>query len=746
MSAALLALALLLTSGGGWLALAERRRLDRRARFLLHFPPDLGYDAVRSFMRSLSGWSSRSVVRPSFVFTLSSEAGRLIHTVSIPQASADAVLAQLGSCAPGLTWEPLDSLPTRLDKAIAIGLSSRERPLRTDEPVALTTSLLAALRTSAKTDQVAIQYVVTPSGEQPVARRTGSPGSMQGSRRRQLWRALATPPLTATDPVALARHKSSEPLFAVAIRIAASAPSVQHQRQLLRTAQAGLQILRNPGVSFVRRSSLVNVAAQMATERTPWMPAAQMNAAELALLVGWPLAGSRAPGAAVSSSRYWQASDAVPKSGRILGHALVGGRTVAAPIADATKNLLVTGATGSGKSVLLASLIAQDIAATPHRAVVVIEPKDLIRDVLGQIPARRLDDVIVLDPADPASTIGFNPLATSQGADREVLIDGVFSVIHALYASSWGPRLADLLYASLTLLSHTPGYTLAELPYVLTSLQLRRQLQANLGAQAWATKPVWSWYDNLPAGEAATVAGPLLNKARTWAARPRMRQLVGVAAPRWSFDEVLAHGKILLVCLSSGTLGRETANLTGALLVDGLWRAITARGSMPPNKRRLAMVYLDEWASYTRLPIDLGEALAMTRGYNAAFTLATQSPSLLPTELRNAAFGQARSKVSFVVGHHDAPALAHEFGDEISPNDLTHLGRFEALAKLIVDNTTAAPFSLRTLAPPPPISDEHVVRAHSAARYGFARDEVEQAIRERIQPPPPDGSIGRRRS
>lgn len=73
---------------------------------------------------------------------------------------------------------------------------------------------------------------------------------------------------------------------------------------------------------------------------------------------------------------------------------------------------------------LLGRLIAQDMAE--GRAVIVIEPKgDLVQDVLEHVPAHRRDDVVILDPSDPAP-VGFNPLAVP-GQLPEVVADGVLT-------------------------------------------------------------------------------------------------------------------------------------------------------------------------------------------------------------------------------------------------------------------------------------------------------------------------------
>jgi hypothetical protein len=301
------------------------------------------------------------------------------------------------------------------------------------------------------------------------------------------------------------------------------------------------------------------------------------------------------------------------------------------------------------------------------------------------------------------------------------------------------------LHAGLVTTAHDPEATLAELPRLYADADRRRRMVAQLGEDAWATRPVWSWYDALSPAEQATVAGPLLNRLRPWQSRAAIRQLIGVARPKWSFDEVLSSGKILLISLAAGAAGRETANQLGAMLIDGLWRAITARSAAAPPRRRRLSVVIDEWQDFTHLPVDLADALALARGYRAALTLANQSPAQLPAELRSAAFSQARSKIALSLGAHDAAVFAKELGEPVTAEDLTWLGRYEGIARLVVGNETTAPFSFRTRALSSIVSNGEDLRRRSHRRYGFPRAEVEAAIRQRLEPPTPTGDVGRRR-
>jgi hypothetical protein len=73
---------------------------------------------------------------------------------------------------------------------------------------------------------------------------------------------------------------------------------------------------------------------------------------------------------------------------------------------------------------------------------------------------------------------------------------------------------------------------------------------------------------------ASEVTAPVLNKLGALAS-PVVRRLVGQAAPRMDFRELMDEGRILVVDLSG--IGRDAAQFIGALIVTGLDLAAHAR-------------------------------------------------------------------------------------------------------------------------------------------------------------------------
>jgi hypothetical protein len=79
---------------------------------------------------------------------------------------------------------------------------------------------------------------------------------------------------------------------------------------------------------------------------------------------------------------------------------------------DRRSGLYILGAQGTGKTSLIKHIIEQDMRH--DHGVFFLDPHgDAIEDLLQRIPARRQNDVIVLDPRDSEYAFGMNLLACS---------------------------------------------------------------------------------------------------------------------------------------------------------------------------------------------------------------------------------------------------------------------------------------------------------------------------------------------
>jgi len=468
------------------------------------------------------------------------------------------------------------------------------------------------------------------------------------------------------------------------------------------------------------------------------------NVGELARLIGWPVGAVSVPGLALGGCRPLAPSPAVPRVGTVIGDSNFPGnqRPLALDLQARLRHLHVLGPTGYGKSTLLINMICQDLEA--GYGVVVLDPKgDAIKDLLARIPAHRLDDVCVLDPADRTRPVGLNPLRSANDDHAEVVVENLVGLFKSLYRHSWGPRLDDILRGALLTLAGAKGTTLCEVSLILTDRNYRRRLVGQLDDPV-GLESFWGWYESLSDAERMMAVGPVLNKVRAFTMRPRVRAVIGQSDPKLNLGDVLSGGKVLLVSLASGLLGDEAAALFGALVVAELWNATKARAGQPRDSRRPCMAYLDEWQNLVHLPIPMSNVLAEARGLGLGLTLAHQHISQLPDDLKQAVLADTRSHITFQLPASDAAVMAREMGNVLTADDLMGLGQYEMAAQLFASGTTHIPATAAARPAPEPCSDPEEVARHARQRYGTPRSEVEAALRARQQPTSSSGGVGRR--
>jgi uncharacterized protein DUF87 len=676
------------------------------------------------------------------------------HVLLVPKTMRDAMLSGLRAAMPGVR---VDELPDYLSRrpafqvAAEASISNARRPLGVERAEVATSSLLASLQPLYGAEQIVVQWIVTGGGiPRPVASVSASNSS---GHHDQSW-FVDGGISPDSESVRAERLKQKYPLLRASLRVGIVAADRKRAYSLYGTVWAALRILNAPGVGIVRRWWLpVGLVAdrikQLAVPVMYWP--LLLNARELAGLIGFPLDNARLPGLSLGAARQLPVSVGMPTHGAVIGVSNYPGgenRPVALRPDDRLRHTWIVGPTGAGKSTLLANLIVQDMQA--GSGLVVVDARgDLVNDVLAHVPDHRQDDVIVLDPSQTDRPVGFNVLAIAKGEQgRELAVDHVLHIFQDLYRSSWGPRTADILRASLLtlMLAKAPdglAFTLVELPELLTNDRFRTFVIGQPAIQQHHTelRSFWRWYQGLSDAERGQIIGPVLNKLRAFVLKTPLRLLLG-QSQGLDLNTIFTQRKILLVPLSKGTLGPETAQLVGSLLVASVWQLALGRVTLPPVKRWPVWLYADEFQDTVRLPIDLADMLAQARGLGLGLTLAHQHLGQLPEALKTAVLGTARTQLAFQLDYDDATTLSRSFAPLERP-DLMGLDRFEVAMRPCVDGRTLSPVTVTTLPLPPVTGDAAELARLSQQCYGVDRAEVAAALQARTMTNKPGGSPGR---
>lgn len=719
---------------------------EPRVWLRLRWPRLVEPEQVTAALRGLHGLSRADRRQPLVLETIG-QASRIEHRLGLAASTAFDAATQLRSTISGCEARPLepeqprsqdgdrdgrDSIPTL---AARLQLTDLRRPLHTDQPERFIAGLLSAMVPERADERLVLQLILGPTRAPLMTPQTITPSG---------WANLFLSPTANSAPADERRAytaKHSQPGWRAAVQLGVWAGSTARAQRLLHRLGAVLRSLQAPGVSTGLRP--IRPAAP-ATAR-PWRLPLALNLSEAAQLGGWPLGAL--PGVPIErcGSRLLPPDRRIPSHGRVLGQATFPGarRRLAISVDDSTRHMHLLGPTGVGKSTVMVNLITQDIRV--GNGVVVVDPKgDLVGDVLARVPKRRRGDVVVLDPTDDDRPVGLNPLSGAEGRS-ELVADQLLAIFRRLYAGSWGPRLQEILHAGLLSVAAQPDLTLCHLPRLYLDDAWRRRLTAQLATDP-ALGPFWAWYDNLSQSERSTVLAPVMNKLRAFLLRPSLRGVIGQSWPRFRLDQALERHSIVLVNLAKGRLGPEGAQLFGGLVISQLWQAILGRQGQSPEHRHPVFVFLDEFQDYLSLPTDLADVLAQARSFGVSLTLAHQHLHQLSPELRAAVLTNARSRLVFQTAHEDAAVLVRSH-PELETADLTSLGAFEAYLSVVAERAATPYASVRTLPPPPIISDPEDLRGLSRQRWGVDRAQTEAAL---VSVPgsaddASDAPIGRRR-
>jgi hypothetical protein len=188
---------------------------------------------------------------------------------------------------------------------------------------------------------------------------------------------------------------------------------------------------------------------------------------------------------------------------------------------------------------------------------------------------------------------------------------------------------------------------------------------------------------------------PIQNKVGALLADPRLRNLFSADAPELQVRRLMDEGKILLVNLSKGVLGEDSANLLGALLVSTISLAAFSRAELPAADRRDFFVYLDEFQSFTTLAVT--NMVSELRKYRVGLVLAHQHLHQLEPDVRHAVLGNVGTFIAFRLGAEDAALVSRELVPAFLDEDLVNLPNHHIYLRLMIDGGPSPAFSARTI-------------------------------------------------
>lgn len=347
------------------------------------------------------------------------------------------------------------------------------------------------------------------------------------------------------------------------------------------------------------------------------------------------------------------------------------------------KHLYVCGATGTGKSKFLESLIRQDILnwRKSKSGLLLLDPHGSLYDsVMAWAAWHGLDrPIIPIDLRRSDSVVSYN-LLRQRKADPAVVVDNFVEAMAFVWGQGgtdqtplfarWASNVVRTLYDN--------QHTLIEAEQLTDRVGklARERMAAKLTDTA--SKQDWAFANTLTPKEFEAQIGSTVNRLQRFIRNETMRAMFGQTDGSLDLRKALDDGAIILVSLATerARVSKENAELFATLLLSDLWTAAQERGKSENVKP--FYIYIDEFQRFVTPTI--AENLDEARGYGIHCTLAHQFPNQLldrgpdGKRIYNSVMENASSKVVFRLSHDEnlIPLAKWLFMGVMNPDEIKH--------------------------------------------------------------------------
>ena len=349
---------------------------------------------------------------------------------------------------------------------------------------------------------------------------------------------------------------------------------------------------------------------------------------------------------------------------------------------DRLLHTYVIGQTGTGKSTLIENLARQDIDR--GQGFCLIDPHGELAEALADHPA-----VICWRVADPGLSLDTTRCKASAPAAGIWWPPGLLKRCRKQWMDAWGPRMEHLLrYAVLALLEQ-PQADLRDIMRLFLESDFRRQAIPRISdPQVHAF-----WSKEYPAMNYRTSAdgvAPLANKLGALLSNPVARKALCAPEQPLRFRKLMDAQQCLVINLSKGQLGADTANVMGGLLLASIVNAAFSRADTDATNRTPFILYVDEFHHFSTAVF--ADALSECRKYGLGAVLAQQYTTQTDRDVLEAIFGNVGTILALRVGALDAPMIAKQLLG-VSPEQLILQPSYRAFVQMILQGQKQMPFS-----------------------------------------------------
>lgn len=620
--------------------------------------------------------------------------------------------------------------------------STNFKPIKTfkDLPVDPLASITSAMAKFGDNEAAAIQLIISPaesawskSGESWVAKQKKDEANPEKARFK----------MNPADMEAIT-NKINKVGFLTTIRLLSVAPTEEQAKGNLANLKGTFSQFSSNQNGFsgkdIRFKQMFMVDF-LYRYQSMWGNNSVLSIDELATVWHLPNKTIETPNLYWLTAKSAPATGAFPTSGLWLGRSIYRGqeRNVFIGEQDRMRHMYIIGRTGTGKTELLKSMIAQDMRS--GKGLCFMEPHgEGIEELMELVPPERAEDVIFFDPSDRDRPIGFNLLEVNNYDEMHMVASSIINLMYKLYdphrTGMVGPRFEHAIRNAMLTVAMVPGATFVEVNRALTDQKYVQEILPLV------KDPIVRryWTDQIAQTSdfhKSETLDYIASKFGKFVTNKLIRNIIGQSKSGLNFRQAMDEGKIVFLKLAKGLLGEEDSNFLGLVLVPKILAAALSRQDIPKEQRRPFYLYVDEFQNFATP--DFAQMLSEVRKYGVGLVLANQFVSQLDEQVRDAIFGNTGTMMAYRVGMQDAGILAKEFEPVFHEQDLTNIEAQNIYVKTILNGSPVPPFSMNVY------KDLHKERAMGSpevsrmikelSRLRFGRDvaEVEEEIEVRAR-------------
>lgn len=414
-------------------------------------------------------------------------------------------------------------------------------------------------------------------------------------------------------------------------------------------------------------------------------------------------------GVKAQPASFTQTPKNLPAQGILLGEKkTVNGATPIRISEEAlARHLYIMGQTGTGKSTLLKTMIADCLQKNYGFAL--IDPHgDLFDEVQKLIPKNKRNKLVVLNTTDPKNSAKHNPIGYDENnpQSKSLVINELIRIFGTLYdmRHAGGPMFELYLKNGLLLVMDEKVQekykqaTMSDFVQLFFDDAYRKELIALCGNKKvvdffkTAEQNSGDWSFN-------NFATYITSKLTRFTEDYYLTPIISSKKDNINFRKLIDEGNILLVKMDKGLTGTDNVSLLGQMIVSSIVLAAMSRANVSKEERKPFYLFIDEFQNFIKG--DIASALSEVRKYGLSLTLANQTLGQLNEryaehDLVESLMGNVGSMIFFRPGINDYEKVKHYLEPEFTREDVLKLPNFNCISRLMIDNIPCEPFVFQT--------------------------------------------------